>query len=253
MATKSTAFVLRYTRFVIALLFIGSCVNVLATLFSAGHTTGHPSVPADTMTLRLNLAHPHYYTFEGTVRDMKRGWQDAQQDALAVPRPAPFTPDSVAPSFNRSGFELLADTDQQIVRYREPSLWRRVALLWLGASHETMALSTALILTALTWLLWRLLRDVTPATPFTQTNARRLRQMLLLIVGWIVWQQLAHLFLSFLMPAFSLQNLALPVARYVELNGDAQAPEMWMVMVLSVVALMYRRGVELSQEAELTI
>lgn len=238
----------------LVLFLIVSLAHVAGVLFDSGYVTGRSfRLPTNTVTLQLNLARPHHNFIQDIVEGAMDGWHATTPGQLKIRRPAPFAPDSVAPQFNSAGYELLTNTNQQVLRYQEPAFGKRLALLWLGASHSTTGLGAALALSGIILLLWKLVRGVTPATPFTQANARRLRWIALLTLGWIIWQEIAHALLPLLLPSFTAEHLPLPLARYVELNGDAQTPDIWAVSVLAVIALIYRRGVELQQEAELTV
>ncbi|WP_162303492.1 DUF2975 domain-containing protein [Hymenobacter sediminis] len=254
MPTISNDLFLRCIRFILVLSLITACVHVLDVLFDTGYVTGRSlRLPANTVTLQLNLTRPHRNFIQDIAEGATDGWRAGGSGSARVRRPAPFVPDSVAPRFNAAGFELLTNTNQQVLRYQERSFGKRLSLLWLGASHTTMGLGAAVALAGIVWQLWLLVRGVTPAAPFTQANARRLRWIALLILGWAVWQEVAHALLLVLLPDFPAPHLPLPLARYVELTGDAQTPNLWAISVLGVIALIYRRGVELQQEAELTV
>jgi hypothetical protein len=254
MSIIANDFFLRCVRFILVLVLVASLAHVAGVLFDSGYVTGHSfRIPSNTVTLQLNLAQPHSNFVQDMLEGAVDGWNASKSDALQIRRPAPFIPDSIAPHFNSAGYELLTNTNQQILRYQEPDFGKRLILLWLGASYSTQGLGAAVALSGIIWLLWQLVRGVTPAAPFTQANARRLRWIALLLLGWIVWQEIAHALLPFLLPSFTAHHLPLPLVRYVELNGDAQTPSIWLVSVLAIIALIYRRGVELQQEAELTV
>ena len=153
-----------------------------------------------------------------------------------------------------TGFEIVADPQSPLLRYEEPSVWKRLALLHLGASNNYLSLIWVIFFGMGSWLLRRLLQDVKPDTPFTLANAHRLRSLGLWILGPIyIGQALSYLALRALIPTFHAPGLAEPLSHYVRLNTEANLPGWEMGVMLLVIAAVYRHGVELSREAELVI
>lgn len=152
-----------------------------------------------------------------------------------------------------ANFELAADPRTPLLRYREPSAWKRVGLLALGALDDSMSVAGLLLLAGGSWLLLRLLQDVTPATPFTLANARRQRQLALLVFGLHLWSYLAYVLVWLLVPPYRVASLAAPLGHYVRLNTDELVPGVAVGFTLLIIAAVYQRGVELSREAELVI
>ncbi|MDU0369470.1 DUF2975 domain-containing protein [Hymenobacter endophyticus] len=252
MRSKFSFRFLRFTRVVVFLFLVGTAVNLFMSGYDTGYVAAHSRLkPADTIMLQLDRNHPTRYPFDGAVRAFQNGWNYERWQNRAISRPVFFSPDSVQASFNSQGFDVVVQRNRQVLRYQEPSFGKRLALLWLGASSTTMSVVEALIMFGLALLLWQLLRDVTPATPFTLANARRLRTMMLLVVSWEIWQMLAHMLLLRLVPNFVADGGTL--VQYVVLHGDGHTPGALGIIMLTVIALVYRRGVELQQEAELTV
>lgn len=152
-----------------------------------------------------------------------------------------------------SGFELAADPQTPVLHYHEPNPWKRLTLLLLGASDSLYSLSWILFLGVGSWQLWQLLLDVTPATPFTRVNSRRLARLALLVLSLSIAQHISYLAIRSLVPTFHAPGLVEPLSHYVHLNTAYTLPSTWVGIMLAVIAAVYRRGMELSQEAELVI
>lgn len=154
---------------------------------------------------------------------------------------------------NTTGFELAANPRTPVLRYQEPNPWKRLALLLLGASDNLFSLSWILFLGIGSWQLWRLLLDVTPATPFTLTNSRRLAKVAVLILSLNIAQHISYVAVRSLVPTFHASGLVEPLGHYVQLSTENTLPSTIVGIMLAIIAGVYRRGVELSQEAELVI
>lgn len=152
-----------------------------------------------------------------------------------------------------TGFALTTDPQTPVLRYHEPSSWKRLALLHLRASNDYQSLAWVVFFAVGSWLLWRLLLDVRAATPFTFANAHRLRGLGLLVLGLNVGQELAYLAVRALVPSFRTPSLAEPLSHYVRLNTETSLPGWEVGLMLLIIAAVYQRGVELSREAELVI
>ncbi|AMJ64694.1 DUF2975 domain-containing protein [Hymenobacter sp. PAMC 26628] len=202
--------------------------------------TGNPEV-----RLALNTTSPNLFS---AAHDMNAGFEDGAAGRPMRPERGPLPALSAA-----VGFELAADPHTPLLRYREPNPWKRVALLHLGAADGLFSLSWLVFIGVGSWLLWHLLLDVTPETPFTRANARRLARLALLVLLLGQAQHLAYLALRALVPAFHTPGVAETLNHYVRLNTDDSLPGTWSGVMLAVIAVVYRRGVELSQEAELVI
>lgn len=193
--------------------------------------------------LTLNTTTPNLFS---ALHDMQAGWSDgyngqpvrtASQVALVAATP----------------FELAADPQAPVLRYHEPGVARRLALLFLGASNDYQSLAWVAFLGVGSWLLWQLLLDVTPATPFTFANAQRLRHLGVLVLALDLAQELAYLAVRALVPPFRVPGLAEPLSHYVRLNTETTLPGWEVGLMLLVIAAVFQRGVELSREAELVI
>ena len=193
--------------------------------------------------LTLNTTTPNMFS---ALYDMQAGWTDGYnyRPARTAQRP---------PLTAATPFEVAADPQAPVLRYHEPNVSRRVALLYLGASNDYQSLAWVVFFAVGSWLLWQLLLDVTPATPFTFANARRLRGLGLLVLGLDFVQELAYFAVRGLVPPFRAAGLAEPLSHYVCLNTETSLPGWEVGLVLLVIAAVYQRGVELSREAELVI
>ena len=206
--------------------------------------------------LRLNAPVPNLFnTLKASEAGLKAGWK-AGGPANERGTPEPHRSISIplpAMQPNSAGFELAPDPETPVLRYKEPSPWKRVALLHLGASDPSYSLSWVLYLCVGSWLLWKLLFDISPSTPFTQANARRLRWLGLLVLGLFLAQYAAYAAVRALVPELHGLGLAEPLSHYVRLNTEETLPDFTIGVMLGVIAAVYQRGVELSREAELVI
>ena len=212
-------------------------------LVLCGHAYDVANAPE--VRLRLDTARPN---IAGFWYDIEAGFTGAcpvqpceERGLLPAPRPT------------AANFELTADPHMPLLRYREPSPWKRVSLLALGALESDLSVPELLLLAGSSWLLLKLLQDVTPATPFTLANARRLRQLALLMFGLNLWDHLAYGLVWLLVPAYRVAGLAVPLNHYVRLSTDGVVPGLQVGFILLIIAAVYQRGVELSREAELVI
>lgn len=196
--------------------------------------------------LQLDTTAPNLFS---AIHDFNAGAQDGFQGKPHRPQRGPLP--ALLPG--ATDFVLAADPQMPLLRYNEPSPWKRVALLQLGASDNLLSLAWIVFLIIGSWQLWRLLIDVTPATPFTLASSRRLSRLALLVLGLNLTESLSYLALRALVPVFQAPGLAEPFSHYVRLNTENFLPNSWVGIMLAVIAIVYRRGVELSREAELTI
>ncbi len=224
-----------------AFIVFAFAVSIVLTIKTYDAATKGPEVRLLLYTTAPNLFSAAY--------DMNAGFDDGRRGRHLRPERGPLP----ALRADATGFELAADPNEPLLRYREPSAWKRVALLHLGATDDSLSLSWFILLSVGSWLLLGLSRDVTPETPFTLSNARRLSRLALLIILLSFSQNLAYLALRALVPAFHAPGFAETLNHYVRLNTGTTLPGYWSGVVLAVIAVVYRRGVELSQEAELII
>lgn len=236
-------------RVSLAIFLFTSGINLLVTLGKGLWAENEArNTPADLVTLRLNLARPHEYPLQYMVRGAQDGWRagsaSVKQSTVTEP----------VPQLSVSAYELLPDTSQRLLRYREASWGRRASLYLLGAVPGTMSMATALVLAGIGWLAWLMVRNFQLAAPFSPENTRRIRLLGGLLFGWVVWQQVAHMLLIFVikLPAVALST-PLPVAHYVYLYDDALVPSLLLLNGFGLLLILYRRGVALQQEAELIV
>jgi hypothetical protein len=227
--TRIMAIVFLVTGVTLGFMLLGQLVDVSA----------NPEVD-----LQLDVTRPAHFRF---WHDMEAGYQDG---AAGRPKLEKLQALHLAPG---QLFELAADPTVPLLRYHEPSVPKRVALLALGALQGTYSVPGLLFWVYGSWLLLKLLQDVTPQTPFTPANARRLAKLTVLVLGLNLWDHVAQFSLLGLVPAFRAAGLASSLNQYVLLNTNELVPGLPVGFMLLVIAAVYRRGVELSQEAELVI
>ncbi|OGX84789.1 hypothetical protein BEN47_15745 [Hymenobacter lapidarius] len=234
---------LHVCRLLVMLSRLGALVAALILVFKTVDViAGKPEV-----RLVLNTTTPNLFP---ALHDFVAGFYDGAAGKSHRPERGPLP----ALRAGTSGFEVAADPQAPLLRYEEPSPWKRLVLLYLGASDDYLSLAWVVFFGVVSWLLHRLLQDVKPSTPFTLANAHRLRILGLWILGPIYFgQALSYLALRALIPDFYTPNLAEPLSHYVRLNTEASLPGWEIGLMLLVIAAVYQRGVELSREAELVI
>ncbi|WP_139255096.1 DUF2975 domain-containing protein [Hymenobacter psychrophilus] len=211
------------------------------------------------MKLRLDTRKPHEFFLLGALdRKTKRPATDTypakQRTAFdSLSRPRQQTVRMVSPTNAIAPFQLVAETQVHWLQYTEPSPWKRLALYFLGATDYQISLLKFVYYALGSWLLYRMLREATAATPFTAANARRLRYLSLLVIGFFFSHHLAYWLVRECIPLLYAPGMAQPLSHYVLLNTDRDSPGAITIVVLSIIAFIYRRGVELHQEAELTV
>ena len=232
--------VLRIGRVLLALLIATVLVGALSLfVVSTKVAAGKPEVRLTLNTTRPNL----FPAFNELLADLK-GTKPHHSGHITL---------SALPT-RATGFNITADSKALFLRYEEPSAWKRLALLHLGASNSDLSLAWVLFFGVCSWLLYKLLQDAKLGTPFTLANAYRLRNMGLLIIGPIYFgESFSYFALRALIPDFHTPELSEPLSHYVRLNTAANLPGLQIGLMLLVIAAMYQRGVQLSQEAELVI
>lgn len=233
---------LRLCRPLVVLSMFGALVAALMLLFR----TIDASAGSSEVRLVLDTNSPNLFR---PLHEMKAGFEDGYASKPYRTGRGPL------PALRASSntFEVVADPQTPLLRYTEPSSWKRLALLYLGASNDYLSLAWIVFFGVGSGLLWRLLLDVTPASPFTFANARRLRWLGMLVLGLDFAEELSYLALRLLMPVFQVPGLADPLSHYVRLNTETTLPGWEVGLVLLIIAAVYQRGVELSREAELVI
>lgn len=232
---------LLFGRVLVGLSLLGT---VILSFDLLGRTWDAAQGPAEVRLLLVTVK-PNLFPILSAV---KGGWDDG---AAGRHRPERGPLPALVPGAR--GFALAADPQMPLLRYNEPAPWKRVALLYLGASDDLFSLLWIVFISVGSWQLWRLLRDVTPTTPFTFANARRLAGLALLVLVLNLAEYLAYVALRALVPVFHIPELAEPLGHYVQLNTGNTLPGVATGIMLAVIAAVYRHGVELSQEAELVI
>ena len=227
--------------FVGIFLFIafGSLCKLVGKMYDAA--SGGPEV-----RLVLYITTPNLFP---AAHDMNAGFEDGLAGRPPRPERGPYQRCEPPPR----GLNWQRIHTPPLLRYREPSTYKKLALLYLGAADGYFSLSRVVPISVGSWLLWGLLRDATPETPFTHANARRLARLALLVLLLSQAQYLAYLGLRALVPAFHTPGVAETLNHYVRLNTDDNLPSLWVDVMLAINATVYRCGVELSQEAELVI
>jgi Protein of unknown function (DUF2975) len=231
---------LRISRPLVLFFMIGAATSAFVLIMKTARSTSDTEV-----RIALNLVSPNLFTF---AHDVRAGFEDGRA-GKHYPERSPLSPFNSGPA----AFKLDADPQQPLLRYQEPSYGKRILLLYAGASDEYMSLAWVIFFVAGSWLLWLMLLDVTPTTPFTFANAKRLRNLGLLILFLDFGQEITYLALRFIVPNFQMQGVEEPLSHYVRLNTESTLPGWEIGLALLIVAAIYKRGVHLLEEAELTV
>lgn len=237
MAYAYLPFVLRIAKSLTGLFLVMASVLTLSLCLKLVEAASEPEVRLTLNTIRPNMFEAWHDTQAGFVDGLK-----GQRRPERGPLPA-----------LAADFDVHADPYAQVLRYREPSEWKRLALQALGALDGSLSVAGLLFIGYGSWLLFNMLQDVTPTTPFTLANAQRLRKLALLVLGLNLWQYVAYPLLWVLIPAYRTAQLAYPLSHYVRLNTDDLVPSFAVGFILAIITAVYQRGVELSREAELVI
>lgn len=242
MAIASFTSMLRFTRIMAGIFLFAGCGLTFVLLGQVADAATDPVVRLSLHTdrpARFEFWYAMQAGFEDGISHQPRrtAWSELPALRLAPGR----------------AFGLAANPTAPLLRYPEPSAPKRVALLALGALPGSMSVPGLLFWIYGSWLLLKLLQDVTPETPFTQANARRLARLALLVLSLNLWDYLAQICVLALVPAFRVAGVAGPLNRYVQLSPEELIPGLQVGFILFVIAAVYRRGVELSQEAEFVI
>jgi hypothetical protein len=164
--------------------------------------------------------------------------------------------DSLGTSRARYPHQLVPISSKVALVYRERNLGKRLGLLLLGmTNHSAHRASVPLMLySMLTGLfIYRILHDLHLESPFTEVNARRIRWLGLLMIGIDVYQYLEFLYLRAIVPPLPMPGEQGIVTRYLVLDPGTEFGGWKFGLVLLVVAAVYRRGVMMAREAELTV
>ena len=243
MTTSSFLWMLRLLRFM-AIVFLVAGTGLAFSLL--GRTADAVTDPQIRLSLSTEqpAAFGFWYSTQAGFEDGLKGTAHPRSDRDYLPP---------LPRAGTQRFDLVADPHTPLLRYQESSVLKRVALLYLGALPGHLSLPGLLFWIYGSWLLLRLLRDVTPETPFTQANAQRLARLSALVLGLNLWDYVAQFSLLNLVPAFRTAGVAYSLNHYVQLSSEQLIPGLEVGFILFVIAAVYRRGVELSQEAAFVI
>lgn len=241
MASRYLLLLLRIAKGLTGIFIVSAAVLTFSLLGKMVDVASQPEVQLTLDTKQPNIFEAWHATQAGFI-DGLEGKPRPKRNSLPALAAAPA-----------AGFDVQANLDAQVLRYREPSDAKRMLLQALGALDDSLSVAGLLFLGYGSWLLFGLLRDVTLETPFTLANARRLHKLALLVLGLYFWQYVAYLLVWALVPAYRVASLAYPLSHYVHLNTDDLVPGPAIGMALVIIAAVYQRGVELSREAELVI
>ena len=251
MTGKPTTLLLRIARvFLYSYLFAASlCVvflggRSLTALLSDNDRTGQ-SLPADLVTIKVRTARPHELTGAG---DAIAGFTDG-----VAGRPEKSAYLSSAPFGKNTQHELLPDSYEKVLRYREPSGWKRLLLLNLGFTSDYLSLQLVAFLFISALLLVRILNSLRRFGPFTAANARRICWLGVLLIATDAYQGLAYWIARFVVPPFVEAGLVKPLNYYVVMNNNLDYGGWLAGVILLLIAAVYQRGVDIYQEAELTV
>ena len=164
---------------------------------------------------------------------------------------APVSPVTVAKEEVAAGkpTQLVMHSQNGTLVLREPQASRRLLVRIINAEKGPLPLLLAGLLFSL--IIAKILGDVKPGVPFTPANIRRLYWLAMLFVGCEVYQRAASWWMQHYLRSVTPAGLVelMPNSQFnssMVSNGIAAA-------MLIILAASYRRGVELTEDAELTV
>jgi hypothetical protein len=217
---QTTGLLLKFLRAIFLLLSIAGLLFVIPFV---AYQILYPSTPGDVVVLNVRQRIPHY--------NPELHPQAEQQ--VAGGKPA----------------RLLMHAQIGTLVVQEPSAVRRVLLRLVNAERGSLPMIVAGLAFAL--LMAKILGDMKPGAPFTAANVRRLRWLAVLLLGCEVYQQVASRWMQDYLSR-------LPAAGTADLVTNADFGSSMLssglaAAVLVLLASSYQRGVELTEEAELTV
>ena len=222
---RSTTFLLKFMRY--AFLLITAAGAVALTTYVVEIVTNNPQ-PGEVVTVNVREFSPRF----ALLQSPEHGPSAAEQ-AVAAGQPAQYQP------WGSSG----------LLVYRESNPVMRLAMRLITSRPQSVPYVLATTLFCL--LVYRILRDIRPGVPFTPANVRRLYWLGLLLIGcdvyrWgLSWWLTRHL--AAVVPA-GVAGLQ-PVSPF----GITLVSNWLIGVMLLLVAAGYQRGVELTEDAELTV
>lgn len=143
---------------------------------------------------------------------------------------------------------LMPRTSSLVFIMREPNAVRRLVLRLLNPEPQSVPKVVAML--AFCVLVYRILRDLRPGQPFAPANVRRLRWLGILLIGCDVYSWTAHWWLGRYLATASPSAPGLtPVMDF----GSSLVANWLIGLLLLLIATGYQRGVELAEDAELTV
>ena len=130
--------------------------------------------------------------------------------------------------------------------YRERNPATRLLLRLIESRPQPVPYVLATLLFCV--LVYRILRDIRPGVPFTAANVRRLRFLGLLLIGCDLYHWTISWWLGHYLAAVGPAGLR-PTSPF----GSSLVANWLIGLMLLIVAAGYQRGVELAEDAELTV
>jgi hypothetical protein len=210
-------------KFLRAIFLLMSIAGLLFVAPFVAYQIMYPSTPGDVVVLNVRQRIPHY--------NPELHSQAEQQVASGKPA------------------RLLMHAQIGTLVVQEPSAVRRVLLRLVNAERGSLPMIVAGLAFAL--LMAKILGDIKPGAPFTAANVRRLRWLAVLLLGCEVYQRAASWWMQDYLSC-------LPAAGTAQLTSNADFSASLIssglsAAILVLLASSYRRGVELAEEAQLTV
>ena len=223
--THSTTLLLKFMRFFFLLITVVGGLGLPLCLAAVLFNNPQPGEVVTINVLTFNNPSPE-------LQDVQHRTKAVEQ-AVAKGQPAQFLPSS------RAGLMI----------YREANPVARVALRLIAS--RTQFVPHMLALTLFSLLVYLMLRVMRPGVPFTPANVRRLYWLGLLLIGCDVYRWSFSWWLTPHLAAVAPAGVTglHPVSPFgITLVSN------WMIgVLLFFVAAGYQRGVELTEDAELTV
>jgi len=163
----------------------------------------------------------------------------------------PVSPVTVAEEEVAAGkpTQLVMHTQSGTLVLREPQASRRLLVRIINAEKGPLPLMLAGLL--FSFIMAEILNDVKPGVPFSPANTRRLYWLAALFIGCEVYERAASWWMQQYLRSVTPAGMAglMPNSEF-----SSSLVSNWLVAAMLVVlAASYRRGVELTEDAELTV
>ncbi|QDA58842.1 DUF2975 domain-containing protein [Hymenobacter jejuensis] len=215
---RTTVILIKVIRFLILVICV---LGAIAAAFYLFINVFDPQQPGDVVTLN--------------VQQPLAGWESqlkATQQHVATGK----------------GAQVVSRAANGTFVYREANAAKRLLLRLMNSSPQPFPYVVATLTMCI--LIYLILRDIKPGAPFTPVNVRRLRWLGILLIVCDLYSRTSTWWLNKQLAALAPAGSHLTSVSY--FNSSLLAN--WLVgVMLLILAAGYQRGVELAEDAELTV